>query len=291
VGIGAGGPLNAFNYTGATGLTVTIDTGEGFVGGAWVAQDVTDNVTLAASTANQKVYLGWDSSETNDVEIGLSSAFASDDPKIEIWEFDTDASSVTSNTDLRQLSRPIPTHASQHESTGTDTLDAGDLGGSSGNSGDILTSDGTDAGWSAESSIDAGDLGGSSGSNNEILVTNGTNANWGHYNAYSTNPNADWTQHSLTSIDADTDLVNIGSGSGWFIGGVAEGRGLINATYTVDGNTNEVISDDVWETSVGINVGVVYLPPVRYETSLVIAINIDEGESDDSMAQGVTIQE
>lgn len=287
-----GAPLNAFDssHSGAS-LTVTIDTGEAFVGGAWLGKDTTTNVSLSASTNNQTVYVGWDVSQGDNVIIGLSGAFASADPKIEIWEYDTNGSGVTSATDQRVLSQQIQDHAAQHKDGGTDELDASELAGAVGNSGDLLQSDGAASSWVAQNTIDAADLGGSSGNGGEVLKTDGSNAVWGHYGAFSTDPDTDWTQHSLTNITADADLVNIGSGSGWFLGGIAQGRGLISAVYTVDGNTSETISDDIWEIGAGDNVGIVSLPPVRYESSLVIAINVDEGELDGTAAMGVTIQE
>lgn len=97
-------PLNAFTAShSATSLDVTIDTGEGFVGGAWVARDVTTTVTLAASTTGQTVYLGWDYNATETVRIGTSGAFESEDPRIPIWTFDTDGSGVTAATDERTI--------------------------------------------------------------------------------------------------------------------------------------------------------------------------------------------
>lgn len=97
-------PLNAFNEShSSSSYDVTIDTGEGFVGGAWVARDVTTTVTLSSSTNNQTVYAGWDISATDTLIIGKSGAFASEDQKIPIWEFDTDGSGVTNADDKRQL--------------------------------------------------------------------------------------------------------------------------------------------------------------------------------------------
>lgn len=109
----SGTPLNGFQEShSASSYDVTIDTGEGFVGGRWCGRDVTTTVTLASSTNNQTVYAGWESSTANSVVIGLDSAFSSSDDgrQTEIWEFDTDGSGVTSSTKLHD-NEPIHPHA------------------------------------------------------------------------------------------------------------------------------------------------------------------------------------
>lgn len=119
-------------------LTVTIQPGEAFVNG-WVATDETNDVSLAENTANQSVYLGWDHQavEADDVIIGRESAFnkASSErlPKIELWQFDTDASGVTNVDDMRRVGPHLdadnaPTqnefddHADRHEAGGADAI-------------------------------------------------------------------------------------------------------------------------------------------------------------------------
>lgn len=93
---------NGFGEThSSSSYDVTIDTGEAFVHGIWVDRDTTTTVTLAASTADQTVYVGVDTSQQNKIIIGLASDFSADDPKMEIWSFDTDGSGVTSATDER----------------------------------------------------------------------------------------------------------------------------------------------------------------------------------------------
>lgn len=88
--------LNKFAETSSSSsLDVTIDPGEAVVGGAWLARDVSTTVTLAASTNDQTVYVGWDHTATDSVIIGLDSAFAPLDQKIELYSYNTDASGVT----------------------------------------------------------------------------------------------------------------------------------------------------------------------------------------------------
>lgn len=100
----SGAPLNAFSEShSSSSYDVTIDTGEAFVGGAWVAKDTQTTVTLSSNTNNQLIYLGWDSGETDTVIIGPEDDFASNDPKIAIWAFDSDSSGVTNTTDNRQI--------------------------------------------------------------------------------------------------------------------------------------------------------------------------------------------
>ncbi|AGM11359.1 hypothetical protein M199_gp029 [Halogranum tailed virus 1] len=100
--------LNAFAETsGGASLDVTIDAGEAFVYGSWLAIDTQTTVTLAASTAGQTVYVGWNKDGTDDVIVGLASAFSSAsgdaDQKIPLWDFDTDGSGVTATTDRRRI--------------------------------------------------------------------------------------------------------------------------------------------------------------------------------------------
>ena len=82
-------------------LDVTIDTGEAFVQGCWIDRDTTTTVTLAASTSDQTIYVGLNLSMKNTVIVGLSAAFAANDPKMAIWTFGTDGSGVTSSADER----------------------------------------------------------------------------------------------------------------------------------------------------------------------------------------------
>lgn len=103
-----GAPLGGFEYLpGSTsGLDPVFDTGEAFVGGAWIGRDSqTTYSSLAASTSGQTVYVGWDYNATDTVKIGLSADFDTRDPKVELWEFDTDASGITSDTDLREVGK------------------------------------------------------------------------------------------------------------------------------------------------------------------------------------------
>jgi hypothetical protein len=115
-------PLNAFDEShSSSSFDVTIDTGEGFVGGAWLARDVTTTVSLSSSTNGQDVYVGWDHDATETVVIGTSSDFASEDPTLHIWTFDTDGSGVTNATDHRPIG--------QGSDLGSVTLDDGsDIG-------------------------------------------------------------------------------------------------------------------------------------------------------------------
>lgn len=98
----ATGSLGGFAETSSTSsFDVTIDSGEALVRGAYIARDTTTTVTLASSTNNQTVYVGWQDGVSDTVIIGLDADFTADDPQHAIWEFDTDSSGVTSSTDLR----------------------------------------------------------------------------------------------------------------------------------------------------------------------------------------------
>jgi len=106
------GNLNAFAETSSgTSFDVTIDAGEGFVYGSWLAKDSSTTVTLASSTSNQTVYVGWNKGGTDDVIVGTSSDFATatgdTDEKIPLFDFDTDGSGVTSVTDRRTVGKTV----------------------------------------------------------------------------------------------------------------------------------------------------------------------------------------
>lgn len=98
--------FNAFAETStATSFDVTIDPGEAFVYGAWLAIDVSTTVTLSSSTTDQTVYVGWNKNSSDDVIVGLQADFdnasGNVDQKIPLYTFDTDGSGVISVSDER----------------------------------------------------------------------------------------------------------------------------------------------------------------------------------------------
>lgn len=128
----ADGPHNAFNYTGASGFDATIDTGEAMVSASPIGRDVTTVVTLASSTNNQTVYAGFEPNSTDTVVIGLDGAFTSAASRIPIWEFDTDGSTVTASTDLRNIGPRITVENNRYETSdgsGATVDDSDRLGG------------------------------------------------------------------------------------------------------------------------------------------------------------------
>lgn len=97
--------LDGFTQSSGSGsLDVTINPGQGYVGGTWLARDVSTTVTLDASTDGQEVFVGPDVDSNNAVIIGKSGAFDADDPKTKLHEFDTDSNGVTAVRDRRTLS-------------------------------------------------------------------------------------------------------------------------------------------------------------------------------------------
>lgn len=135
------GNLNSFDQTSsASSLDVTIDAGEAFVFGAWTCIDEPTTVTLAEDTSAQTVFVGWNKGTSDDVIIGLASAFASTsgdrDEKIPLYDFDTDASGVTDVTDRRRFEQVAADQIEQGAGSGldADTVDgfeASALGSSS----------------------------------------------------------------------------------------------------------------------------------------------------------------
>jgi len=96
------GALGAFNHVSSSGLDVTFDTGEGVVRGAYLARDTQTTYTLPSSSTTT-IYLGWKDGQADTIIIGESSDFGSHDPKLAIWTFTTDSTSVTGTTDERPM--------------------------------------------------------------------------------------------------------------------------------------------------------------------------------------------
>lgn len=102
----SGAPLNAAAIS-TSGLDVSIDTFEAFIGGAWIGSD--DNTasehthTLAGSSTTTELYLGKDSSNTDTFTFGPSGDFASADPKMPIVRVHDDGTSVTDTHDRRSV--------------------------------------------------------------------------------------------------------------------------------------------------------------------------------------------
>lgn len=106
------GDLNAFAETSSgSSLSVDIDGGEAFVFGSWLAIDTVTSVGLSSDVADQTVYVGWNKGGSDDVIVGLDSAFANasgdTDQKIPLWDFTTDGSGVTAVTDRRSVGKTI----------------------------------------------------------------------------------------------------------------------------------------------------------------------------------------
>lgn len=141
------GNLDSFSESSSgASLSVTINAGEAFVYGSWVVKDTSTNVSLAASTSNQTVYVGWDNTAADTVIIGTSGDFAAEDQKIPIWEYDTDGSGVTATTDLRTIGKENATTSG----VASDSNQYDGLAPSDGTAGEFLSTDGTNALWTAE---------------------------------------------------------------------------------------------------------------------------------------------
>jgi len=110
---------------------VTIDPGEAFVFGSWLAIDTPTTVTLTSNTSNQIIYLGWNKDSADDVIIGLQSEFdntsGNTDKKIPIWEFDTDGSGVTDSRNERTIGQTVNSFNTKYDSNSDGTIDASSL--------------------------------------------------------------------------------------------------------------------------------------------------------------------
>ena len=106
-----------------------MDTGESRID--LVVSNASDNTSIIEGTA-----------ATNPVSPDIST----DDVLLGFWLIAESDSTLADSTlfDMPPLAAP---DSAKYQSTGPDTLDAGDIGGGSGNDGEILTSDGVDASW------------------------------------------------------------------------------------------------------------------------------------------------
>lgn len=112
----ASGPYDAFAAThSANSLSVTIGSGEAFVGGVPLARDDSTEVSLEPNTDASDIYVGWAVQAKDHVVIGHADDFTSDDPKIPIWSFDTDSSGVIEARDLRDIDPHIDVQNNRYE--------------------------------------------------------------------------------------------------------------------------------------------------------------------------------
>lgn len=107
--------LDGFRHATTSGLDVTIAAGEAYVAG-WLCRDRTTTITLPASTTTA-IFVGYDAgavlssgqapADSENVIVGPAGDFSSEDPRTPIYEFTTDADTVTGSTDHRKLTEPV----------------------------------------------------------------------------------------------------------------------------------------------------------------------------------------
>lgn len=124
VGLTAG-PLDGFRKTGESNLDVQIGSGEGLIDGTVVGKDMSTMVTLPANSTVTVVLAYVPSSESSlliDTDANVTSS-AGDVPRIDLYDFVTDADSITSQTDLRVVGEQIDVKNARYESSdGTGTV-------------------------------------------------------------------------------------------------------------------------------------------------------------------------
>jgi len=140
--------LNAFEQTSSeTSLDITINGGEAFVFGSWIAIDTATTVTLSADTSGQVVYVGWNKNGTDDVIVGTDTAFSDADgdadQKIELYSFDTGVDGVIGVDDRRSFDQINAESIEQSEGSGldADTVDGLEADAFINESGDTMTGD------------------------------------------------------------------------------------------------------------------------------------------------------
>jgi hypothetical protein len=111
--------LNAFSLVSGSGFDITVDAGEGFVGG-WCARDNQTTVTVPASTTST-IILAWSldavfdpaANQNRDLadEVRVDQAVNVDPqyPRTELFDVTTDANGVTEITDNRRLGPTVTT--------------------------------------------------------------------------------------------------------------------------------------------------------------------------------------
>jgi len=139
--------------TSGTSLSVTINGGESYIFGAWVARDDTTVVSLDANQDDQIVYLGWDHTQDDTVIIGFSSAFSSTDPRIPLYSFDTDSNGVTNVADQRPIGKDV---VGEDDLTQAVTDHSNETSGVHGVSGNVAGTDYVDTSVSDHSNEDTG---------------------------------------------------------------------------------------------------------------------------------------
>lgn len=118
----ADGPLGAFAHVGSSGLDVTIDTGEAFVAGGYVARDTQTTVTLPAN-ATSYVALGYDYTATDGLLLGVEADFPTTSESIRLYEVSTDGSSVTGTRNLRPLGEQTNRYNTRYDSDRNGVVD------------------------------------------------------------------------------------------------------------------------------------------------------------------------
>jgi len=119
--------FTAFNLVSSvSSFDVSIEPGEAFIFGSWLAIDTDTNITLS-SNDSVTIFVGWDKDSANDVIIGpddgrFNTVSSDTDQKIPLYDVTTDGSGVSSVTDRRDYGN----FDEAAGFVGEDTLPAGD---------------------------------------------------------------------------------------------------------------------------------------------------------------------
>jgi len=95
---GALGAFDLVSIDGGDPAEITVESGEAFVGGGYLARD-TQTTATSSSTAPETFAVGWEHDSPDGVVIQPVSDFADRDRYLKIWEIDANLNS----TDLRQF--------------------------------------------------------------------------------------------------------------------------------------------------------------------------------------------
>lgn len=109
------GPLGAFAKVSDSGLDFTVDTGEGVVEGALIATDEQNTVTLPDNDV-VAIYLAIDPSVEGSIIVDHDqSGNVSGQPRTPLYEVETASSSVTGQTDLREIGEFLSVRNGRYE--------------------------------------------------------------------------------------------------------------------------------------------------------------------------------
>ena len=120
--------LIGFKEDSSSGLNITIEPGEAFVGGAWLARDENSSVKLPSHQLTT-VVVSWAIDETDTVVIDTRANIDDRYPTVPLYRFQTDGNGVVGVEDLRQERSPVVNVAELNNAIGEHSEKESDVHG------------------------------------------------------------------------------------------------------------------------------------------------------------------